>query len=124
MQLLNIAGEDFTNLITVPSYQVNNNDVYTTWTDANHIEHRYRTRTKVSGSFTMFFPTVEDYHLFRRTIQNNKNSLGYIPNCIVYCNNTNITIQVDLFIDFTLSDILPVIGNNQNEELQVTITER
>lgn len=124
MQLVTIAGQDFTNLITVPSYQVNKNDVYKSWTDANHVEHRYRTRTKVSGSFTLFFPTVEDYRLFQNTINSQKVLAGYVPNCQIYCNNIDQIETVDLFIDFSFPDILPVIGSNKNEECQVTITER
>lgn len=124
MELFMIAGTDFTKLITVPSYSVNREDIYQTWTDANHINHRYRTRTRVSGSFTVFFNTVEEYQLWLKTIEQNKNLAGYIENCKVYCNNTDTVETVNLFIDFNFSDILPVIGTALNQTFSITISER
>lgn len=124
MQLFKIGETNFTSFITVPSYKVNKNDVYMSWTDANHKQHRFLTRRQVSGSFSMLFDSVTDYNLFLSTIESKKNREGYIPNCRVYCNNTNTVENVDLFIDFEVADILPVIGTSDNESFEVTITER
>lgn len=124
MQLFNIAGKDFTTFITVPSYLVNQDGEYIEWTDGNYKKHRYLTRSKVSGSFTMLFNNVNDYYNFLNTINEKKTAGGYIPGCIVYCNNIMRTENVDLFIDFSSADIIPVIGTNDNEGFEVTIEEK
>lgn len=124
MQLFNIAGKDFTTFITVPSYLVNQDGDYIEWIDLNRRKHRYLTRSKVSGSFTMLFSNINDYYEFLNTINENRTANGYISGCIVYCNNIMTTETVDLFIDFMPADILPVIGTNDNEGFEVTIEER
>ena len=124
MQLINIGGHDFTESIIVPSYVVDKKDIFITWTDGNHVERRHKTRTKVSGSFNMFFNSVEEYKTFLSCVNDNKQLGGYIPNCKVYCNNIDEVELVDLFIDYDFPDLLPVIGTKENEECTINITER
>lgn len=124
MQLLKIDNVDFTNNIVVPTYSINKNNMYITWTDANHIDHQYLTRTKVSGSFTAFFDSVSTLNLFLETIEKNRTKEGYIPNCLVYCNNTETVELIDIFVDFITPGILPVVGTSKNETFEVTISQR
>lgn len=119
-----IGEKEFTNFIVVPSYKVNRNDQYLSWTDANHIQHRHKTRTKVSGSFSMLFNDVDSFCKFLETVETSKNQALYIPDCSVYCNNIDQVQNVNLFISYDVSDYIPLFGTGENQSFEVTIEER
>ena len=46
---------DYTSYVDWVSYNVNQEDVVTTWTDANYRDHENVTRTRISGTVTVGF---------------------------------------------------------------------
>ena len=46
-----VNSTDITNYIIKDTYEVNSEPVYTSWEDANYVEHRVYVRDKVRGSF-------------------------------------------------------------------------
>lgn len=123
MQLFNIGGTDLTKYITVPSYAVNEQDVYKEWEDANGIIHRHVYRKKISGNFTMLFFDKDEYFAFLDLLNSNKGAGGYTP-ASVYVNNTNKTALIDAFITINPSNTIPYMGTSKNEGFEVTIVER
>lgn len=53
--MININGIDFTKNVQESTYKVDQQPVYTKWTDANGTNHREITRERVSGSFDLVF---------------------------------------------------------------------
>lgn len=46
-----VNSTDITNYIIKDTYEMNSEPVYTSWEDANYVEHRVYVRDKVRGSF-------------------------------------------------------------------------
>ena len=46
-----VNNTDITNYIIKDTYEMNSEPVYTSWEDANYVEHRVYVRNKVRGSF-------------------------------------------------------------------------
>lgn len=122
--LLVIDNVDFTTYIEVPTYQVNKNDVYTKWTDANHIEHRYLNRTKISGSFTFQFSDPGDFHKFLELIKEKTTTGRYVPNCLVYCVNVRQVELANLYFNFDPKEVTPFIGIKDYGGIEIEIEER
>ena len=81
-------------------YKVQRDPIYTEWTDANGRDHRSVYRTRVTGSFTLFFKTLENYESFCLDMaahQNNDSS----HTCTVYDNNSNTEVTSDFFLTYT-----------------------
>lgn len=53
MDLLTVNGKDLTRYIDKDTYQVNAEDVYESWLNANFVERRIIVRQRVKGSFTI-----------------------------------------------------------------------
>lgn len=124
MSLFKINTTDISDRIESGSYNVNENDVYNTWTDANGIVHRDILRTRVSGTFNVLFRTKDEYENFVELIKNNKVTAGYVPNCSVVTNNTNKTINGNYYIEYSPIRSMAMNGVHQMDMFTVTITER
>lgn len=123
MQLFNIAGNDFTKHITVPSYKVNKHDEYKEWEDENCVIHREIIRTRISGDFTMMFLNKESYYNFINILKRNKDAGGYTP-ASLYVNNTDEVVDTKVFISIDPENAIPLIGNESHKGFEVQITER
>ena len=115
---------DLTNYIVVPSYKVNLIDGYEEWTDNNKVTHRDIVSQKAQGSFSLQFPTLEEYQAFIIEMKDNKKSNGSYD-CTVFCNNTLSCLSaVEMFIDFDPPNIMPYIGAKTVDDIEVTVTQR
>lgn len=123
MQLFNIAGNDLTKHITMSSYNVNEEDVYTGWTDANRVDHRFVHRQRVSGKFTMKFTEKEEYFSFLELCKSNKTREGYITTKL-YVNNLNQVKELDVFITFKPANNLPLYKNGEYKGFEVNVRGR
>lgn len=124
--LFKVEGTDFTNYIVVPSYSVNESYQYLSWTDANYIEHKRLARTKIFGSFELFFDSISDYERFiNLTNPARANQLGgYIKNVGVYCNNImSFRSNINANISYEISNFIPLINESHNA-IRVSIEER
>lgn len=116
---------DLTNFIVVPSYTVNDKPMYSEWTDANLRSHREIHRYKAAGSFTLLFTNVDDLTNFLDFYNNNVNddeSGGSIL-ATLYINNTNTKRNARVFIDFDITEQIPILGTGESEGIEVTVEE-
>jgi hypothetical protein len=123
MELFKIGDEDFTNLIQVPSYKVNNKPVYNTWTDADYIDHRDIVREKIRGSFRMLIDSDEDLLRWLTAISNYTTSGGYVP-VTLYVDNLAEQCEADMYIDFDIPEDRPYYGNKKHDPFEVKLEER
>lgn len=98
MVLLKINNVDFTARVNEKSYTVQKQDVYSSWTDGNWTDHRVIARTRVSGQFTMTFPTEASYTAFLAAVNAVKTTGGYCP-VTVWVNNEKALATVNAFLD-------------------------
>lgn len=114
---------DLTTLIEVPSYQVNLQDGYEEWTDNNKVTHRDKVSEKAMGTFNLRFESVDQYQAFMIYMANNKKQNGSYD-CSVYLNNKLTAINVEMFIDYEASDVMPFIGVKDYDSLEITVEQR
>ena len=125
MQLLVIAGHDLTQHIKVPSWNVNCDDVYEEWTDANYVKHREVTRTRVSGSFTLLYDDNNQLDQFFDIIQAQKAlDTSKAVKMTVYMNNLCTTKEIDAFVKFTAANERPYFGREKVSGFSVSIEEK
>lgn len=122
LELFKVDSTDYTNNIINESYEVQDNDVYQSWTDANFITHREKVRTKVEGKFTMRFRSLSTYQNFVTYMASKKTTGSYYP-CSVYCNNTRTKKTVNLFVTWAPKAIQRPDMVMDYGEFDVTISE-
>ena len=81
-------------------YKVQSDPIFTEWEDANGKTHQSVYRMKTSGTFTLFFKTIDDYEAFCFTMNSNRKN-DYSYPCRVYDNNNNAEVQGDFFVTYT-----------------------
>ena len=86
-----IGNTDYSNRIVAGTYEMNRADVFTSWNDANGVEHRQKTRDQITGSFDMWFREISEYNAFLANIASNK--------------ATNLTIPITLTVNQPNSDV-------------------
>lgn len=123
MALIIINGNDISARIASGSYQINESDVYASWTDANGIPHRDVLRQSVSGSFDILFRTKKEYDEFVSHIEESKQPGGYCL-CLVAVNNTNKMVRGNFFIDFAPKRSIKKNGIHMMDMFAVKISER
>lgn len=115
---------DYTQNITVPSYVVNSIPKTLEWEDADNNKHIRVVARKLKGSMSLRFEDKLTYQHFLDDITIPMNSAGY---CIVdhlYVNNLNNHARnVKCIITIEAPNILPVIGTDSNEEIEISIEE-
>lgn len=62
--IFKIGSTDYSGNVVLGTYKVNQENVYNEWIDGFKVQHRDKCRTRVSGSFDMFFKTQSDYTAF------------------------------------------------------------
>lgn len=123
-RLFIVAGVmDLTNLIVVPSYQVNLLDGYEEWTDNNKVTHRDISSQKAQGSFQIKFETLEQYQTFMIVMKDYKKQNGAYD-CTVFCNNRLSTYNIEMFIDFEAPNVMPYIGSKDYDPIDITVIQR
>lgn len=123
MELFKIGDNDYTSNITVPSYDVNNKNIVTEWTDVTKTKHQDVLRTRLEGDFEMLFDTLEELDAFLDDVANNITTGNYI-HAYVYDNKSRQLIESDFFIDFELKNDRPFYRVKAHDPFQVKIEER
>ena len=81
-------------------YKVQTDPIYTEWTDANGIDHRSVYRDRTTGTFTLFFRSIDEYQSFCTVMANSRqNDTSY--RCTVFDNNSNTQVVSNFFITYT-----------------------
>ena len=126
MELFKIGDYDVTPHIVVPTYKINKLPKYEDWEDANYTIHREVVRHTVSGTFTVKFYSIEEYEAFIDAVDSTLMNDGshhiyaYVAN-----DKTNQSLQsAYAFIEFEPEEFLPIIGSDDDDGIEVTITER
>ncbi len=114
---------DLTPWLDIQNYKMNRADVFTTWTDGNHVDHRVVFRTRISGQLRLGFEKAEDYSGFIAVLASQKTTDGYYP-VTVYCSNTGTIETFDAFIDNEDEDKWDLVGGTQWQVQTLRISER
>lgn len=125
MVLFKVGDLDITPFIVAGSYAVSSQPEYDTWYDGNRTERRGIKRWKLKGSFNVKFMNANDYRSFLSALQEALTIQGYVE-ATVYNNKTRtITNEpIPVFVDFEPPNIEPLAGREDNEEINVRVTER
>lgn len=100
--------KDFTNCIVVDSYQVNETDVTLDYTDANGEVHKQFVRTKVEGTFDMYFRNTSLQDDFLDELSKSRLT-GRYHKCVLYVNNRGYEVSGNFFL--TMTPARTIVGN-------------
>lgn len=118
-----INGTDYSHRVVGVGYEVQKNDEYNSWTDANGKEHHSAYRTRISGKFQMKFLSIDEYQTFISTLNLAKNSDLTYP-IQIWDNKSGSSVSITAFIDFTPSRYRAPNWDDMMEQIEVTIREQ
>ena len=121
--MFSINGTDYSHRVVGSGYQVQKNDEYNTWTDANGKEHHSAYRTRVEGKFNMKFLSATEFDTFMGVLALAKNNDLTYP-VQVWDNKSGQTVSITAFIDFTPSRYRAPNWDDMMEQIEVTIREQ
>lgn len=123
MSLVIINGTDISEHILADSYNVNEENRYEQWEDANGVLHRILLRSRVKGSFSMKFKTETAYNTFVELLNTSKRVDGSIM-CSVYVNNMAGFKAGDYFYTLTATMRRSIDTGKKYSKVQFKIEER
>lgn len=97
--IIKINGVDFTNNVVNGTYDVNMEERFSEWEDANHRVHRSDYHTKVVGTLDLFFKLAEDYYSFCSFVNNGRLADGRCR-IVMSVNNTGSTFDGFAYVKF------------------------
>jgi len=118
-----INTTDLTAFVDIQNYKMNSEDVYSTWTDGNKVDHRVITRQRIRGEVKLGFASATDFASFMTLLGTAKNANGYYP-VTAYVNNTGTTQTFNAFLDTSDTDKWDTVNSRQWQVVTVTVTER
>ena len=121
--MFKVGATDYSQNVVAEKYSVRSYDQFDAWTDANGKEHRSVYRTQISGSFTMYFPSIDDFNTFCAAVRANKNNDTSI-HCTVFDTEANQTVTGDFFVDFSPTRYADAKWEDRVEQVKITIKER
>ena len=121
--MFKINNTDYSTRVVGTGYEVQSNDEYETWTDANGKEHRSAYRTRITGKFKMKFLNLNEFTAFQAVMDANKNTDLTYP-VTVYDNKTGIETSIRAFIDYSLSQYRGPAFDDRMEQVEVSIREQ
>lgn len=95
--LFAIGATDLTKYEDKEKHNVNQEKMYSSWTDGNWVEHREVVRTRISGTVELSFPRATDYATFLSLLSSSITADGYYP-VKAWCSNTNTTETFNAFL--------------------------
>ena len=121
--MFKVASTDYSANVVAEQYQVRSVPQYTAWTDANGKEHRSVFREQISGSFSLYFPSIADFDAFCAYLDAHVQNDTSYP-CQVWVNNKNASVMGDYFLDFDASRFVDGKWADQVSKIKITIKER
>lgn len=121
--MFKINNTDYSTRVVGTGYEVQSNDEYETWTDANGKEHRSAYRTRITGKFKMKFLSLNEFTAFQAVMDANKNTDLTYP-VTVYDNKTGIETSIRAFIDYSLSQYRGPAFDDRMEQVELSIREQ
>lgn len=118
-----INDADYSDYIVASSYDVNSEDVYESWKDANFTEHRVTVAEKVKGKFKILcdpfrFTVGAFLSAWNAAVTNNVITLE------LYVINKNILKEVNCYYNIKSAQHIKSIGGKLYDVLEVEISER
>ena len=123
MIFFQVGLTDLTPAVDVQHYDVNVNDVYTAWTDANWIEHRDKVRTRIEGRIILGYSNAASFAAAVTTIATALSANGYAA-CTVRTNNDGTTHSGDFFLEIQGTGRWDELNSRQWQTLEIEIRER
>lgn len=104
--VINTTGDewDYTSYVDWVSYNVNQEDVVTTWTDANYRDHESIARTRISGTVTVGFSLESRLTAFLDVLARARASDG-TNKLTLYVVNTNAVVYLRPFFVKKMGEI-------------------
>lgn len=121
--LFKISTTDLTKWEDTEQHKVNRDDVFTTWTDGNWVEHREIVRTRISGTVVLGFKRETEFTAFMTLLTTARDVNGYYP-VTVWCSNTNTSETIDAFLDLEGDTYWDVTAPIKYHRVTVQITGR
>ena len=118
--IFQINGHDYTKYLQDDTYNILQNNIGKSWTDANYKKHIHEI-LKVQGSFSIAFINETIFTQFLNDI-NAKNSAGYNV-CTLFVINLNTIKTIECFINTTSEKFRPVNSDIVVNILNVTVNE-
>lgn len=124
MILLKLGTTDVTGWVDRQNFEMDQEDVYDTWTDGNGITHRCIRRTRISGRAKLGFTSATDFTSFQTALAAAKNADGYYS-VTAYVNNIGSSETFNAYIDIAASAAKWDWKNSRRWlALTLTITQR
>lgn len=121
--LLQIGNTDLTDYIDIQNYEVNKEPVYEEWTDGNHVKHRNKIRTRISGSFKVGFKTAAEATAFITLLTNSITSGSYYT-ASIYTNDDDTLNTADIYLDGTAIIKRDLLNGRVWHEYSLEVEER
>lgn len=119
--LFKISTTDLTKWEDTEQHKVNREDVFTTWTDGNWVDHREIVRTRISGTVVLGFKRETEFAAFMTLLTTARNANGYYP-VTVWCSNTNTSETINAFLDLEGDTVWDVTAPIKYHKITVQIT--
>lgn len=121
--LFKIGDNDYTTHIRQGTYKVNSEELYKSWIDANFIEHRHIYRTKVGGSFSLYFGNQAEFVEFLQRLEAVRNINGYYVVGLMSNNEHEFYPIKNVFVEMSPVREQKVIGEAWYPELVLKVEE-
>jgi len=95
-----IGASDFSANVIGGTYNVQDQDIYTVWQDANGRNHRDVYRKQLKGSFDVFFKTVTDFEVFNTAYKAARSDSG-LTRITIMNDSTNNVETKDVYFSFS-----------------------
>ena len=117
-----IKALDLTPYEDIQNHDVNQTEVYQSWTDGNWKERRVLIRKRIEGSVTLGFSNEESLIDFLYILKNNKQPDGTY-NINVFVNNMHTTVTINAFLTISGAGKWDTVNDKQWQTLTVEIME-
>ena len=118
-----IDGVNLTSFADIQNYNINQSDVYQTWTDGNWTEHRDIVRRRIVGEVKLGFSSISDFDDFTALLISARQSGGFYP-ITVYVNNTGALSDIEAFLEVKGSGKWDLRNGHQWLVQTIKITQR
>lgn len=120
--MFKVGTVDYTSRIVSGSYQIQTNDLYEEWTDANGRSHRMKYTEKTSGSLDLVFKTLQEYEDFMSNLASVKAD-DLSVSLVVLDNISSTEKEIDAFIEFAPIRQVDGLFNDRIETVTFNIME-
>jgi len=123
MIFFKVGSKDLTEFVDIQNYDMQEADIYQTWTDGNWVDHREIVRTRIQGTVKLGIRNAEDFSAFVALMVSEKQEAGHYP-VTAYVSNTGATVTFDAFIDRKDEDKWDLVNRRQWQAQTLTVIER